>query len=200
MFSILYRMVVPSRVGKQEWVIAAYRALVQTGPVGVSVEVLARRMGLTKGSFYWHFTDRRELLDAALDMWAAEQTQSLIDEANRAEGPLARLKVLFERVTTAGGSSETAIYQAAAADPGGAVGRAATRVTGARIDYVAALLRDVGLSADDASSRAHMAVALVVGFRTLESAVPAFVLSDANRRRTTHLALTLLTTPPAQTS
>lgn len=166
----------------------------EAGPTALSVEALSRQMGLTKGSFYWHFGDRAELLDAALEMWAAEQTQALIDHANHAETPLERLQVLFESVAATSDRSETAIYQAAAADPDGPVGQVTARVTRARIGYVAELLMDAGFAAEDARTRAHMALALTVGFHALGSAVPALVLKGAGRRRATRLALALFTT------
>jgi AcrR family transcriptional regulator len=58
-----------NQTDRSTWVRAATHALAEHGLDGVKVETLARRLGLTKGSFYWHFRDRRELLDAMLDTW-----------------------------------------------------------------------------------------------------------------------------------
>lgn len=51
------------------WVDAAIDVLAREGVTGLRVEVLAKHCGVTKGSFYWHFKDRRALLDAVLDRW-----------------------------------------------------------------------------------------------------------------------------------
>jgi AcrR family transcriptional regulator len=56
---------------RDEWIRAAGAALGQGGVEAVRVEALARGLGLTKGSFYWHFADRRALLEALLMAWEA---------------------------------------------------------------------------------------------------------------------------------
>jgi AcrR family transcriptional regulator len=63
---------------------AARRALLTGGPDAVRVEPLALALGVTKGSFYWHFVDRSALLDALLSEWEEERSIAL------AELPLAR--------------------------------------------------------------------------------------------------------------
>ena len=47
----------------------AIEVLAKDGVTGLRVEVLAKRCGVTKGSFYWHFKDRQALLDAVLEQW-----------------------------------------------------------------------------------------------------------------------------------
>ncbi len=51
------------------WIEAAIDVLAREGIGGLRVEVLAKRCGVTKGSFYWHFKDRQALLDAVLENW-----------------------------------------------------------------------------------------------------------------------------------
>ena len=51
------------------WVDTAIDVLAREGVAGLRVEVLAKRCGVTKGSFYWHFKDRQALLDAVLERW-----------------------------------------------------------------------------------------------------------------------------------
>ena len=63
---------------RNDWLRAARRALLHRGPEGVRVEPLAAILGVTKGSFYWHFTNRRELLEALLREWE-EETRLLTD-------------------------------------------------------------------------------------------------------------------------
>ena len=65
-------------MAREDWLRAARKALLKGGPAAVRVEALARRLKVTKGSFYWHFRDREELLEALLREWEAET--SLLDD------------------------------------------------------------------------------------------------------------------------
>jgi AcrR family transcriptional regulator len=80
-----------TRLGKSEWLRAARLALLHGGPGAVRVEQLARTLGATKGSFYWHFKDRNEILEALLREWE-EETTALTAQA--LEKPAAREALL----------------------------------------------------------------------------------------------------------
>ena len=54
---------------RDAWIKGAIAILAEHGAERLRVEVLAKRLGVTKGSFYWHFKDRRDLQDAVLDLW-----------------------------------------------------------------------------------------------------------------------------------
>lgn len=60
------------RLRRQDWMRAARLALLNSGPDSVRVEKLARKLDVTKGSFYWHFKDRKEILEALLSEWEEE--------------------------------------------------------------------------------------------------------------------------------
>ena len=55
-----------SRLSADDWALAALDVIAEQGLAAVAVEPLARRLGVTKGSFYWHFPSREALLVAAL--------------------------------------------------------------------------------------------------------------------------------------
>ncbi|BDZ41464.1 hypothetical protein GCM10025865_07630 [Paraoerskovia sediminicola] len=81
------------------WVDAAYDAFASAGLEAVKVEPVARALGATKGSFYWHFTDRQALVDAVLARWETE-TEEIISEVEAAPGgPTEQLATLFAAVT-----------------------------------------------------------------------------------------------------
>ncbi|WP_169744444.1 TetR/AcrR family transcriptional regulator [Spirillospora albida] len=69
---------VTQRQTRVAWIEAAYRELARAGERGVAITALAARLGVTKGSFYWHFKDRTELLRALLDRWAHERTDEML--------------------------------------------------------------------------------------------------------------------------
>jgi AcrR family transcriptional regulator len=63
------------------WLNAAYDALIETGVDGVKIQPLAKRLNLSRTSFYWFFKDRKELLGALLDLWREKNTGNLIKQA-----------------------------------------------------------------------------------------------------------------------
>ena len=58
-----------SALDRNAWVRSAIAILAEEGVDGLRVETLARTLKVTKGSFYWHFKDRRDLLDGVLTTW-----------------------------------------------------------------------------------------------------------------------------------
>src|SRR3954447_10135934 len=94
-----------ARLAAADWETAALDALADSGLAGVAIEPLARRLGVTKGSFYWHFADREALLVAALARWETGHTDRIIDAAEDVSDPRERLRRLIGRVV-AGGRSD----------------------------------------------------------------------------------------------
>lgn len=58
-----------TQLDRNEWIDSAIEALAEEGIAGMRVEALAKRFGVTKGSFYWHFKDRQDLFSAVLQTW-----------------------------------------------------------------------------------------------------------------------------------
>ncbi len=67
------------RLTSDDWVEAALDALVTDGIDAVQITVLARKLGVTRGSFYWHFDSREALLDALLAEWQARNTGVMVE-------------------------------------------------------------------------------------------------------------------------
>lgn len=70
------------RLDRAAWVEGARDALIAGGEARVKVDQLARSLGVTTGSFYWHFKDRRELLDALLAHWEINNTRAMVEAVN----------------------------------------------------------------------------------------------------------------------
>ncbi|MGN8157249.1 TetR/AcrR family transcriptional regulator [Salinisphaera sp. SWV1] len=84
----------------QDWAEAALEAIGRRGVEGVAVEPLARELGVTKGSFYWHFANRDALLTAALARWEARETDEVLARVQQETDPRARIKRLVTEVNT----------------------------------------------------------------------------------------------------
>ncbi len=65
------------QLAREDWEQAGLQMLAERGLVGLAIEPLARQLGVTKGSFYWHFSDRSELLKSALAKWETVDAHNL---------------------------------------------------------------------------------------------------------------------------
>lgn len=63
-----------TRLSPEDWLDAARRVLIRSGINAVKVDGLARDLNVTRGSFYWHFVDRADLLDRLLTSWVGHNT------------------------------------------------------------------------------------------------------------------------------
>src|SRR5215211_1580023 len=75
------------RLRAEDWTKAALAAIAEKGVANVSIERLARELGATKGSFYWHFKDRPALIAAALDRWERDYTDRIIERLSEIDDP-----------------------------------------------------------------------------------------------------------------
>jgi len=74
------------RLGPEAWIEGGRQALISGGLARVKVEPLAKTLGVTTGSFYWHFKDRRALLDALLLDWETSNSAGLFAAVARRPG------------------------------------------------------------------------------------------------------------------
>lgn len=72
-----------SRMNKADWIEAAMRLLVEGGPEALRVDRLCLALGITKGSFYWHFASRDALIEAMAADWAERRPAAALAEAEQ---------------------------------------------------------------------------------------------------------------------
>lgn len=82
------RMEKPARpqLDRAAWTQAALDTLADEGVTGIRVEVLAKRLHVTKGSFYWHFKDRQDLLAGVLETWKDGRIRDIIKQTRPEPG------------------------------------------------------------------------------------------------------------------
>ena len=164
-----------SSLTKQDWSAAALAALERNGLVAVAVEPLAKTLGATKGSFYWHFTGRDHLIASALELWERRDTDGVITAVDRAAEGADRLRLLLRLVlravveTPGAGSIELAL-QPHADHP--MVAPVLARVTARRMATLESLFAEQGLPASQARDRALLAYAAYLGHAQLAHATP----------------------------
>ncbi len=158
------------RLSAADWETAALDALAEHGLTGVAIEPLARRLGVTKGSFYWHFTDRDALLRAALRRWEESYTERVIDRVAVERDPRQRLTRLIGNVLVGGRSDR--IHLALSVAPHPLAREALARVTRRRLDYLESCYVDLGQTRREARRSALAAYTAYVGLVHLRLEAP----------------------------
>jgi AcrR family transcriptional regulator len=151
---------------RDAWIKGAIAILAEHGAERLRVEVLAKRLGVTKGSFYWHFKDRRDLQDAVLDFWKAgrirdirKQTQS--EPGGEVAALLHTIEVYSSARSRKGIAIEAAMRDWARRDPPAAA--VVEAVDAERLACASRLFRACGLPEAEAQARSVMLYAYVFG-------------------------------------
>jgi AcrR family transcriptional regulator len=139
------------------------------------VDVLAKELGVTRGSFYWHFADRDSLLAAALEEWERTVTDEIIERLGRISSPEERFDEIF-RIAFFGPRERNRVEPALAADAGHPiVAPVLRRATAARIAFLTDLYVDLGLAPAQARRRALITYSTFVGWLQLRRSLPDVV-------------------------
>jgi AcrR family transcriptional regulator len=152
-------------LSREDWARAALSAISEGGPDAVTVDRLAARLGVTRGSFYWHFREREEVIEAALELWASESTTDQLPELEAIPDPIRRLRALLRSVYERSVSPAELALASVGDDP--LIGPIFARVTGQRMDALRRLFRELGLSPTEAADRAWLAYAFYLGHHQL---------------------------------
>lgn len=156
-------MVAITRTPRNGWIDEGLRALAAGGPDAVRVEALARTLGVSKGGFYGHFSDRSALLAEMLDSWERMSTREVIERVER-EGGDARVKLRKAGALTFSRTLlpiDLAVRDWARRDP--AVAKRLRRVDNQRMEYLRELFGTFCSDADDIEARSMLAFSLLIG-------------------------------------
>ncbi len=150
------------RLAKTDWVEAGLAAVAEAGVEAVQIERLARRLGVTKGSFYWHFANRDALLSEVLAAWRVVATNAIVAEVEAAGGDArAKLETLFAITARLEGRLELAVRRWAAADPRAREALAA--IDKRRLSYLERLFGEIGFSRLEARARGRLVYNALIG-------------------------------------
>lgn len=154
------------QLDRSAWIQAATEVLAEEGISGLRVEVLAKRLKVTKGSFYWHFQDRRDLLMAVLQVWKDGRIRDIIKQT-RAE-PGKELEQIYHVIdvysasrSRRGAMIELAVRDWARRDPDAAA--IVAEVDDWRLRRARDLFLACGVPMEEASSRCMLLYAYVFG-------------------------------------
>jgi AcrR family transcriptional regulator len=166
-----------TRTPRGSWIEEGLQALADGGPDAVRIEPLARQLGVTKGGFYWHFDDRRALLEEMLDAWERAGVDEVIARVEAGGGDArARLRRLFDIASSNEGRrilrTDLAIRDWARREP--AVARRLRKVDNRRLAYMRSLFGAFCADEDEVEARCMLAASLWIG--------PHFIAADHGAR------------------
>ncbi|MCU0649996.1 MAG: TetR/AcrR family transcriptional regulator [Gemmatimonadaceae bacterium] len=179
----------PPGPGRERWIDAAFDALADGGLEAVAVEPLGVRLGVTKGSFYWHFRDRGALIAAVVEAFEVRGADEPIRELRGVADPRARLQQLFHVALGRPESLRSERALLTATDP--RVMAAVARVHQKRRAFLEQCYRDLGLSPAHARHWAATAYATFIGAVVLSEQAP-FDSARSVARWITHFSERLL--------
>jgi AcrR family transcriptional regulator len=163
--SIRHRMVKqnePESLTRQDWIDRGLLLLGNSGVEAVRVEPLAKLLGVTKGSFYWHFKNREDLLMALLQAWIDLETDGIIAQVDALEGDgHQKLLALFELAVQDYGQVETAIRAWATIDV--KIAAVVAQVDRRRLDYTRDMFLQIGFTPFEAIVRARLVYYALIG-------------------------------------
>ncbi len=187
-------MAATQRLGRGDWLAGAWELVTAEGFDRLAVEPLARRLHTTKGSFYWHFADRNDLVQAMLTAWEAEATNRVIGDVERLTDRRSRFAAVVGLAMRIDGSARTE-WAVVSAHAHPEVGPVVRRVHRRRIAYLTGVLVDLGVPDGTAETRARVAYAAYLG--NLELAMTGLGdLKSGERFHREVVAMAVAGTPP----
>jgi AcrR family transcriptional regulator len=178
-----------SRLSVDDWLRAGYAVLAEEGIEALKIDRLCRRLGVTKGSFYWHFADMRSYRAALIAAWG-----ELRDDDRRHFGELAasppreRLSQMMSSLLSARHwTLERAMREWARTDD--AVADSVRSADQRVLTAVRQAFLDHGFDADEADLRAAATFAAGIGFLHLSGQLPN-ARAAARRERFLDIMLT----------
>ncbi len=154
------------QLDRSAWVRAAIEVLAKEGIAGVRVEVIAKHCKVTKGSFYWHFKDRHDLLEAMLQYWKEGRIRDIVKQTQAEAGKeRERIFHVIDVYSAArnrkGMHIELAIRDWARRDP--AVEAVVEEVEKIRLERAGSLFLACGVPPSEAASRSLLLYSYVFG-------------------------------------
>lgn len=184
-----------NRLSATDWEREALKMIAEQGVRALAVEPLARRMEITKGSFYWHFTSREALLDQALASWEKHDAKNLNVSLGAIEDPRERLESFFRRVGRERLTHQVFSALCMATDHP-QVEPVLERVANRRMKHIARAFAELGLPAHEAEHRARLTYSVYLGFLQLQRQHQTPSLSSqAFEAYIEHVIATLLPAP-----
>jgi len=162
-----------SRLTREDWIDAAWAALSEGSIDTVKVDRLAKRLNVTRGSFYWHFKNREDLIEAVVDRWIQRLGRTTaVHHLLDAEKPAPdRLWDVFEYVIRTVTGPQSVFLRIASQRDRGLRARM-EQEDGGRVQGYVQLFLEMGLSANAAQDFADAYYVIVMSEFLRQGALP----------------------------
>jgi AcrR family transcriptional regulator len=144
----------PRRLTAQDWIDFALVTLAREGADGLKADVLARKLGVSRGSFYWHFADLDAFHSKVIAHWRRVATEAIIADIERHDAREERIDALLRHAFGDGAILE--VRMRTWADNNAQAARALSAVDRRRQEYIKQLLVEAGIAATLAATRAQL--------------------------------------------
>src|SRR5215475_8262680 len=131
------------RLTAQAWIDFALKTLAREGFAALKADVLARKLGVSRGSFYWHFTDLAAFHARVIEHWKLLATEAIITDIERHASREARLNALLHHAFGHGAGLEVRVR--AWAEHNTEAARALGDIDRRRRGYIEQLLAEAGI-------------------------------------------------------
>lgn len=159
------------QLAAKDWLDLGLKVLATKGFIGLKAEPLAKAMGVSRGSFYWHFADVAAFHAELLKHWREIAAEQIIIGVEATAGIEPAIAVLLRRTFTIRLTLERAVRSWAASDT--AARQAVQAIDKRRLGYVESLLAAEGLPPDVAQARAQVLYWAFLGHALSERPLPA---------------------------
>lgn len=132
------------KLSRDDWLRLALQHIATQGHVKIRIYQLAKALGVTEGSFYWHFANRQDFLNELIEFWADNYTANVVEAIDRVRGSARdRLSALVNKVVEENLSQfDRVIWAIAVQEP--ALAKAINRIYQTRLDFVGSLFAEMG--------------------------------------------------------
>jgi AcrR family transcriptional regulator len=162
--------IMTDQLSAQDWLDQGLKTLAASGFTALKAEPLAKAMGVSRGSFYWHFTDIGAFHAAILKHWREIAAEQIIANLEATAGEEDRVSLLLRQAFSAKLALERAVRSWATVDP--AARSAVQAIDRRRLDYIESLLGDAGFSPVTAQARAQILYWAFLGFALSDRPLP----------------------------
>lgn len=186
----------PDRLDRDAWIDAGLDAFEAGGVEAIAVVPIARSLGVTRGSFYWHFASREELLAAVVARWEHAHSDAVLDAVQAVPDAHDRLVALLGAAASKPPSIFVRMLDGAATEP--LVAAAVARTADRRMAVLAQALRELGLTPAEARRRALLIYSGYVGLTRLMQADPGLMTDRERAAYSRHVLATVVPERPSR--